>query len=105
MRLALQWRMQGTSGWNRKAAPVLLILASVAASAGTDFERAEGFYQRTDYAGVMKTLLTSSKDNSAASNALIGKSYFMQGQYKSSSIYLEKAVAEDPANAEYLRLI
>lgn len=80
---------------------MLLVLASVAAGAGTDFERAEGFYQRTDYAAVIKTLLTSSKDNSAASNALIGKSYFMQGQYRSSSTYLEEAVAEDPANAEY----
>ena len=92
--------MKRARGWNLpQAAPVFLVLASVAAGAGADFERAEHLYQRSDYAGAID-LLASFRE-SAASNALIGKSYFMQGQYKSSSTYLEKAVAEDPSNAGY----
>ena len=93
--------MNGTSGWKlRQAAALFLVFAWAVAGAGTDFERAERLYQRTDYAAAIDTLLASAKDT-AANNALIGKSYFMRGQYKSSSTYLEKAVAEDPANAEY----
>jgi len=93
--------MNGASCWKlRRAMPLFFVFASAAVGAGTDFERAERLYQRTDYAAAIDTLLSSAKD-SAANNALIGKSYFMQGQYKSSSTYLEKAVAEDPANAEY----
>jgi tetratricopeptide (TPR) repeat protein len=93
--------MNGTSSWKfRKTAPLLFVLASAANGAGTDFERAERLYRRTDYSAAIDTLRASSKE-SAASDALIGKSYFMQGQYKSSSAYLEKAVANDPRNAEY----
>ena len=101
MRVALPMGMNGSSGWQfRKTGAALLVLASMAAGAGPGFERAERLYQRTEYAAAIDTLLASSGD-SAASNALIGKSYFMQGQYKRSSTYLEKAVAEDPRNAEY----
>ena len=94
--------MKGTSVWKLRQMTALLLISASAAAAGTgaEFDRAERLYQRTQYAAAIDTLRASAKD-SAASDALIGKSYFMEGQYKGSSSYLQKAVTEDPTNAEY----
>ncbi|MDE3166585.1 MAG: hypothetical protein KGN36_12330, partial [Acidobacteriota bacterium] len=63
-------------------------------------ERAEEHYRRTDYGAALDLLLPlAAKD--AAVHALIGKTYYMDGRYKSSVGYLEKAVAEDPRNSGY----
>ena len=80
----------------------LLLLAAVAVShaATTDFERAEEHYQRTDYGAALNLLLSlPSKD--AAVYALIGRAYYMDGRYKNSTSYFEKAVTEDPRNSSY----
>jgi uncharacterized protein HemY len=34
-------------------------------------------------------------------NALIGKSYYMNRDYKKSTAYLERAVAEEPSNSSF----
>jgi len=81
---------------------VVLLLSVLPALAGGDAElqRAEEQYQRTDYAAVLQTLLAYSP-KTAAVDALIGKSYYMDGQFKNSVAYFEAAVAEDPLNSTY----
>ena len=81
---------------------VLLLLSVVPLSrgAGPDSRRAEELYQRTQYRFALDLLLPLSPKN-AAIYALIGKAYYMEGQYKSSTTYLEKAVAEDSLNSSY----
>ena len=79
---------------------VVLSIAAVARAASTDLEQAEEAYQRTDYKAALNTLLSVSPKN-AAVYALIGKAYYMDGQYKNSTGWLEKAVAEDPRNSRY----
>jgi Tfp pilus assembly protein PilF len=84
----------------RTAVPIILILSSALRAGAADLQRAQEQYQRTDYAGAINVLLTYAP-KSAAVNALIGKSYYMNGQYKSSTAYLEKAVSDDPSNSSY----
>jgi len=79
---------------------VVLLLSVLPALAGgnAELQRAEEQYQRTDYAAVLKTLLVYSP-KTAAVDALIGKSYYMDGQFKKSAAYFEAAVAENPSNS------
>jgi tetratricopeptide (TPR) repeat protein len=79
---------------------LLLSVLPVLAGGNVELQRAEEQYQRTDYAAVLKTLLTYSP-KTAAVDALIGKSYYMDGQFKKSAAYFEAAVAEDPLNSTY----
>jgi len=81
---------------------VLLLLSVVTPSRGasTDLGRAEELYQRTEYRSALDILLPLSP-KSAAVYALIGKTYYLDGQYKNSTAYLEKAVAEDSLNSSY----
>jgi tetratricopeptide (TPR) repeat protein len=82
------------------AVPLLLSVVTLSRGAGTDLERAEGLYQRTEYRSAINILLPLAPKY-AAVYALIGKAYYMDGQYKSSTTYLEKAVAEDSLNSSY----
>ena len=81
---------------------VVLLVSVLPALAGgnAELQRAEEEYQRTDYAAVLKTLLAYSPKSPAA-DALIGKSYYMDGQFKNSAAYFEAAVSEDPLNSTY----
>ena len=86
-----------------KIVAALLLLLSVgplSRGASTDLERAEELYQRTEYRSALNILLQLSP-KSAAVYALIGKAYYMDGQSKNSTTYLEKAVAEDSLNSSY----
>ena len=78
----------------------MVAIAALARAAGTDLEQAEKAYQRTDYQTVLHTLLSVSPKNGAV-YALIGKAYYMEGEYKNSIGYWEKAVMEDPGNSGY----
>ena len=93
----------GRNGLSKARVPAVVLALSVAAvvrAASTDLERAEEAYQRTDYRAVLGTLLPASPKNGAA-YALIGKAYYMDGQYRNSVSSLEKAVTEDPLNSSY----
>lgn len=88
--------------FNFKRFRVILVLA-LAAGAGAatmELERAEVQFSHTDYAAAIGTLLALSP-KSAAVYSLLGRTYYMAGQYKNSVAYLEKAVAEDPRNSSY----
>ena len=93
--------MQRSFVWvQRNSASLLLLLASTAGAGGGGLEHAEQLYQSTNYGAAIEMLLASSPET-AERNALLGKSYFMQGQFKSATVYLQKAVAGEPSNADY----
>ncbi|MDR3698124.1 MAG: hypothetical protein P4L56_00730 [Candidatus Sulfopaludibacter sp.] len=82
------------------ALAVVLSTGAILRAAGSDLERAEEAYQRTDYKAALGTLLPVSPKNGAV-YALTGKAFYMDGQYRNSISCLEKAVAEDPQNSTY----
>lgn len=61
---------------------------------------AEDRYQRTDYRGSLS--LVNKQTDDASVNFLIARDYFMLGDYKRSTEYLQKAIASRPDNAEYV---
>ena len=85
--------------------PFFLIIAGILL--GRDAGRAESLawtqahelYQRTDYAGSLRELLAVT-DKDAAVLQLIGQDYFMLGEYRKATEFLERAAALTPANAE-----
>ena len=74
--------------------------ASLTRSPGPDLGRAEEFYRGTQYTRAIDALQAlPAKD--AAAYALLGKSYFMDGQFKEAVANLERAVTEDSLNSDY----
>jgi tetratricopeptide (TPR) repeat protein len=65
-----------------------------------DLTEAEELYQHTDYAGSLALLNENTQD--AATNFLIGRDYFMQGELKKATQYLQKATQEEPGNSDYV---
>jgi tetratricopeptide (TPR) repeat protein len=83
----------------RKSGVVALLLAAGAAYAG-DLTQAETLYKQTDFEGSLKLLNKQSSD--AAETFLIGRNYFMQGDFKKATEYIQKATTLAPANSEYM---
>jgi len=83
---------------------IVTLLASAASllagSPDPEIARAEALYRRTEYGRAIDAL-QSLNHKTAASYSLLGKSYFMQGQYKLAVTNLENAIAEDNGNSEY----
>ena len=83
---------------------IVVITASVPVTFGRapnpDLSRAEELYQSTEYGRAIDVLNASDKRD-AAVYALLGKAYFMQGQYKQAVADLEKAVGQDSRNPDY----
>jgi tetratricopeptide (TPR) repeat protein len=61
---------------------------------------AEDLYIHTDYEGSL-ALLDKHSENQAAL-FLIGRDYFMLGDFKKSTEYLQKAIAVQPSSSEYM---
>ena len=61
--------------------------------------KAEDLYQHTDYQASLDLLDKNSAD--PATNFLIGRDYFMLGDFKQSTDYLQRASDGRPDNAEY----
>jgi tetratricopeptide (TPR) repeat protein len=83
-----------------KSFVVLLGLASAAVAGSPEFERARTLYNQTDFDQSLK-ILQAIPVKDPAVNALMGRDYYMQGEYKKASELLEKAFGADPQNAEY----
>ena len=83
---------------------IVVLTASVPVTFGRspkpDLSRAEELYQRTEY-GHAIDVLHALDEKDAAVYALLGKAYFMQGQYKQAVADLEKAVGQDSRNSDY----
>src|SRR5258706_10469795 len=64
-----------------------------------EWTRAHELYLRTNYQESLAVLLPLANPNAAAFQ-LIGQDYFMLGEYRKASEFLEQAVARDSTNAE-----
>jgi len=79
------------------AALIAFCIQSLSAQA---LQKAEDLYKRTDYEGSLA--LVDKHNEDAAANFLRGRDYFMLGDFKKASDYLQKAAAGDPRNSEYM---
>lgn len=79
----------------------IMALAGVFAFAEmTPVEQARALYHRTDYAAALKLLLPLEiKDGPTWE--LVGRNYFMMGDFKRASEAFQRAVAADPARSGY----
>ncbi len=64
-----------------------------------DLVRAEELYKHTDFEESLNIL--DKKSNDPAVNFLVGRNYFMTGDFKKSTEYLLKVTASDPGKSEY----
>jgi tetratricopeptide (TPR) repeat protein len=69
-------------------------------SPSPDLARAEELYQRTEYGRAIDAL-QALQGRGAAADALLGKAFFMAGQYKQAVASLEKAIGQDSVNSVY----
>jgi tetratricopeptide (TPR) repeat protein len=84
-----------------RVALVMLLWASGLLFGNSEvLERAHKLYRHTDYEAAIQ-LLSQVDDNSPAVNELLGQCYFMTGDYRKSTDYLEKAAAAEPNNSIY----
>ncbi len=65
-----------------------------------DLRKAEELYNKTSYEISLAMLDKNSQD--AATNFLLGRNYFMTGEFKKASEHLEKATAANPRSSEYM---
>jgi tetratricopeptide (TPR) repeat protein len=79
----------------------VLLFASIVCASAADLEQARALYDRTAYDESLKVLKAiPQKDGSLY--ALMGQNYFMTGEFKKATEVLEKAVAADPRNSDYV---
>lgn len=65
-----------------------------------DLSKAEDLYKHTEFEASL--LLLDKHSSDSATNFLIGRNYFMLGDFKKASEYLLKAAANEPKNSEYM---
>jgi len=80
---------------------LLVLPAALAYAAPADLERARELYQQTKYEQALR-LLEASREKGPESYELTGKAQYMLENYKKATDALEKAVAGDPTNANYV---
>src|ERR1700730_13555681 len=90
----------GTGDWVRLAA-ILIAVTSVLRGASADLDRARKYYDLTEFEESLK-ILHAIPQRDAAVYELLGRDYFMLGEYKKASDALEKAVAAEPRNSDYV---
>jgi cytochrome c-type biogenesis protein CcmH/NrfG len=78
----------------------LLSVAGVAAAGSDQLKQAEELYNRTDYQASVALLGSSPRD--AASWSLIGRDYFMLGEYKKATDAFQHAITLEPLNSVYI---
>src|SRR5579864_5924792 len=79
---------------------VVLASAALLSADAADLDRARQFYQQTKYQEALQ-LLESQPASSGDFYELIGKCYYMLGQYKKATEALEKAIDKDARNSDY----
>jgi tetratricopeptide (TPR) repeat protein len=63
-------------------------------------DQAQKLYSKTDYDGSLRVLNTIAERTGDVYD-LMGRSYYMQGDYRHATEYLEKAVAADPESSQH----
>jgi hypothetical protein len=79
--------------------PLMAAMALGPSSANADLTKAENFYKHTDFASSLALLNRQSSD--AATNFLIGRNYFMMGEFKKSIEFLLKAACLRQARGNF----
>lgn len=69
-------------------------------ASGPDLEQARKLYNLTDFDQSLK-VLHAIVDKGGPEYELMGRNYYMQGEYKKATEVLEKAFAADPTNSQY----
>ena len=77
-----------------------LVLAAGLWAGSPDYEHARKLYNLTDFDGSLQALQSASQKD-AATCALIGRNYYMLGDFKRATEALERAVAIEPSSSEY----
>ena len=70
------------------------------AANGPELERAHKLYNLTEFQQSLE-VLQAVPNKDAAVYALMGRDYYMQGEFKKATEALEKAVALEPGNSDY----
>lgn len=73
----------------------------VALAASPELDKARQLYEVTDYSESLK-ILRAIPAKDAAVYALMGRDYLMNGEFKKATDALEKAVAAEPNNSDYV---
>jgi tetratricopeptide (TPR) repeat protein len=89
----LSGRFSFVSGWATVA------LCSIGLVRADDLSKAENLYKQTDFDASLSLL--DKHSSNAATEFLIGRDFFMLGDFKKSTDYLLKAVALQTSSAEY----
>jgi len=69
-------------------------------AAGPEFDQARKLYNLTEFEQSLK-ILEAIPQKDGAVHELIGRNYYMQGDFKNATEALEKAVAAEPGNSEF----
>jgi tetratricopeptide (TPR) repeat protein len=83
---------------------MMLLVPGLLSGDSAALERARKLYRHTDYEAAIRVLLVGNSgeiDKSPDVKELVGQCYFMTGDYKKATDYLEQAVAAEPANSLY----
>jgi tetratricopeptide (TPR) repeat protein len=80
---------------------LVVVYLSVASAVAADWEQARKLYDRTEFEESLK-VLKAIPEKDARAYALMGQNYFMIGEYKKATEALEKAVAAEPNDSEYV---
>lgn len=78
---------------------MLLVLHALAGSA--ELDRAQKLFARTQYREALQILSPMASSSEAPTQELIGKSYFMLGEFKKAAEAFEKATAAQPGSSRY----
>ncbi len=79
----------------------LLICLAAGCGGAADWEQAQKLYDQTKYEESLKVLKTIPQKDARA-YGLMGQNYLMIGEYKKATEVLEKAVAAEPNNSDYV---
>src|SRR5579864_4505190 len=95
--------MVGKAGTGNRVrlAAILIALTSVLQARGADLEQARKYYDLTEFEESLKVLHAIPQRDPAVYE-LLGRDYFMIGEYKKATEALEKAVAAEPNNSDYV---
>lgn len=77
-----------------------LSMAVALSAASPDFERARKLYSYTDFDGSLKILMAA-EPKDAVTLELIGRNYYMLGDYRKATDWLEKAMTADPSSSTH----
>ena len=82
--------------------PLVLLIGLTFAmwAGGPEFERARKLYNLTEFEQSLK-ILQALPQKDASVHDLIGRNYYMQGDFKNATEALEKAVTAEPDNSEF----